>query len=60
VPRKDVYHRTVVEALLADGWTITADPLVLTYGGKDVYVDMGAEGTISAERAGWKIGKWIP
>jgi len=56
MPRKDVYHQTVVEALLADGWTITADPLVLTYGDKDVYVDMGAEGTISAERAGWKIG----
>ncbi len=56
MPRKDVYHGTVVEALLADGWTITADPLLLTYGDKDVYVDMGAEGTISAERAGWKIG----
>jgi hypothetical protein len=56
MPRKDVYHRTVVDALLADGWTITADPLLLTYGGRDVYVDVGAEDTISADRAGQKIG----
>lgn len=56
MPRKDVYHRTVVAALLADGWTITADPLLLTYGGRDVYVDVGAEDTISADRAGQKIG----
>jgi len=56
MPRKDVYHRTVVDALLADGWTITADPPLLTYGGRDVYVDVGAEDTISADRAGHKIG----
>lgn len=56
MPRKDVYHGTVIEALIADGWTITADPLLITYGGKDVYVDVGAEDTISAERAGQKIG----
>jgi XisH protein len=56
MPRKDVYHGTVVEALIADGWTITADPLLLTYGGKDVYVDVGAEDAIGAERAGLKIG----
>ncbi len=56
MPRKDVSHGTVVEALIADGWTITADPLLLTYGGKDVYVDVGAEDAIGAERSGLKIG----
>jgi len=56
MPRKDTYHQTVVEALTTDGWIITADPLILSYGGRDVYVDIGAEGTIGAERAGQKIG----
>jgi hypothetical protein len=56
MPRKDVYHETVVEALRADGWTITADPLLLAYGGKDVYVDLGAEYPIGAEKEGRKIG----
>ena len=56
MPRKDVYHETVVEALRADGWTITADPLLLAYGGKDVYVDLGAEIPIGAEKEGRKIG----
>src|SRR5437763_12589453 len=54
--RKDVYHQTVVEALRADGWTITADPLLLAYGGKDVYVDLGAAYPIGAEKEGRKIG----
>src|SRR5579885_1334412 len=56
MPRKDIYHQTVVDALTADGWTITADPLLLAYGGKDVYVDLGAQHTIGAEKGGRKIG----
>ena len=36
MPRKDFYHEVVVNALIKDGWTITDDPLVLSYGGKDV------------------------
>jgi hypothetical protein len=50
--RKDVYHQIVVDALIADGWRITADPLLLAYGGKDVYVDLGAEHPIGAEKEG--------
>lgn len=56
MPRRDVYHQTVIDALTADGWVITDDPLILTYGGRDLYMDIGAEDTISAERAGKKIG----
>jgi hypothetical protein len=26
-----------------DGWTITDDPLILSYGSRDLYVDLGAE-----------------
>lgn len=43
MPARDVYHNAVKAALIADGWTITHDPYRVEYGGKDVYVDLGAE-----------------
>ena len=43
MPAKDIYHACVKNALIKDGWTITHDPLRLPLGGKDVYVDFGAE-----------------
>ncbi|MEB3342175.1 element excision factor XisH family protein [Okeania sp.] len=53
---RDIYHNTVVEALKTDGWKITNDPLYLGYGGKHLYVDLGAEKTaIAAEKNGQKI-----
>jgi hypothetical protein len=56
MPAKDIYHDIVVAALKADGWTITDDPLRLKYGGRKLYVDLGAErNTIAAEKAGEKI-----
>ena len=56
MPARDFYHADVVRALLADGWRITADPLVLPVGGRDLYIDLGAENsTIGAEREGQKI-----
>jgi hypothetical protein len=56
VPAKNIHHDVVVHALRADGWTITHDPLTLSYGGKDLYVDLGAERlTLAAERAGQRI-----
>ncbi len=56
MPAKNVYHDAVVHALTTDGWTITHDPLTLSYGGKDLFVDLGAERVaIAAERAGQRI-----
>lgn len=56
MPARDLYHHTVVHALLADGWEVTHDPLSLSYGGRDLYVDLGAEReTIGAEKEGQKI-----
>lgn len=55
MPRRDIYHEIVVAALTADGWIITDDPLYLAYGGRDMYVDLGAERPIGAEKAGQKI-----
>ena len=55
MPARDLYHENVRKALIADGWTITDDPYILTYGKKDVYVDLGAERPIAAEKEGEKI-----
>jgi hypothetical protein len=56
MPARDTYHDLVVRALEHDGWTITADPLRLTYGQRDFYVDLAAEhATVAAERGQRKI-----
>src|SRR5947209_20607344 len=53
--RPDVYHEAVRHALEKDGWAITHDPLTLSVGGRDIYVDLGAEQPIAAEKEGRKI-----
>ena len=55
MPKQDVFHDTVKRILIADGWSITHDPLVLPFGRRNVYVDLGAELPIGAEKAGRKI-----
>lgn len=50
MPARDLYHDAVRNALIKDGWRITHDPYTLSYGGRDVYVDLGAERVIGAER----------
>ena len=53
---RDLYHDTVVEALKADGWTITHDPYHVAYGNRNLYIDLGAErATIAAEKNDRKI-----
>jgi len=56
MPARDIYHDNVKQALSKDGWTITDDPLHLKWGAKDMYVDLGVEKLIAAEKAGRKIG----
>jgi hypothetical protein len=56
VSARNIYHDVVVAALIADGWTITDDPLTLQYGGRDLFVDLAAEKpVIGAEKAGRQI-----
>lgn len=58
MPARDIYHAAVIKALVADGWTITNDPLYLAYGGRELYVDIGAERvTIAAERDNQKFSE---
>lgn len=55
MPAKDTYHNTVKKALEKDGWNITQDPLIIQYGSKDLFVDLGAEKVLAAEKHGRKI-----
>ena len=47
---RDVFHQAVKQGLTKDGWTITADPLIVAFGGVDLYIDLGAERLIAAEK----------
>lgn len=55
MPAKDIYHDAVKKALVKDGWIITNDPYILSIGRKDLFVDLGAEKLISAEKGKEKI-----
>lgn len=45
-----------MQALTEEGWDITHDPLLLSYGGKDLYVDLGADRLmIAAQRRKQRI-----
>ncbi len=56
MPAKDKFHDVVKAALQKDGWQITHDPLLLrTQGITDMYVDLGAQKLIAADRYGEKI-----
>lgn len=55
MPRQDIYHNAVKNALIKDGWIIQHDPLILAFGRRNVYVDIGAEAPITAEKEGRKI-----
>jgi hypothetical protein len=55
MPARDIYHNTVKNALIKDDWTITHDPLSLKWGKKDMYVDLGAERLLAAEKSGRRI-----
>jgi len=55
MPAKDIYHEQVKNALIKDGWTITHDPYIMTFGQTDVFADLGAERALAAEKGNEKI-----
>ena len=60
MPARDIYHHTVKTALIADEWIVTHDPYRIEYGGKDAYIDLGAEReatdvVLAAERGATRI-----
>ncbi|MEM6396808.1 MAG: element excision factor XisH family protein [Bacteroidota bacterium] len=49
--RKDLFHEEFKEALIADGWEITDDPLVITFkDDRKVKIDLGAERILGAQK----------
>ncbi|MGF1491828.1 MAG: element excision factor XisH family protein [Microcoleaceae cyanobacterium] len=52
---KDIFHNAVKVALQKDGWAITHDPYPLAVGGVEMYIDLGAEQLLGAERDDRKI-----
>jgi hypothetical protein len=55
MPKLDIIHNAVKQALIKDGWTITADPFIIEYKKTKLYADLGAERPIAAERSGLRI-----
>lgn len=52
---RDVIHNAVKNALIKDGWDITADPYTIKFKGAKVFVDLATEMPIAAERGGERI-----
>ena len=51
----DTIHDAVRDALVKDGWAITADPFKIEYGGVRLYADSAADRPLAAERHGRAI-----
>jgi hypothetical protein len=43
MPRRDKIHYIVKQAFINDGWNVTDDPYVISYGKRFLFVDIGAE-----------------
>jgi hypothetical protein len=43
MPQYDLYHDTVKNALIKDGWVITDDPFTIEFKGVYLYADLSAE-----------------
>ena len=50
MPNKDLFHTAVRNALEKDRWKITHDPLFLNFAQVEMFVDLGAEPLIAAEK----------
>ena len=55
MPARDTFHDSVKLALQKDDWIITHDPLTLEIGLRQVYIDLGAEKLIAAQKDNQEI-----
>jgi hypothetical protein len=55
MPRRDMYHYQIRRAVEKDGWTVTDDPMQITWEGKDYSPDLGAERLLAAQKGTEKI-----
>lgn len=57
MPQRDTIHRIVKHAIVKDGWEITDDPYVISYGERFLFVDLGVtESNILGQIQGQFIG----
>jgi XisH protein len=52
---RDFYHYQVKNALIKEGWNITADPFQISVEDVDFEIDLAAEPLIAADKNGQKI-----
>lgn len=55
MPRRDIHHDVVKRTLQGNGWIITHDPLPYRIDDDQIFIDLGAERVIGAERGNIKI-----
>jgi XisH protein len=55
LPARDSIHETVKDAVIKDGWEITDDPYVISYGDRFLFVDLGASGFIGVRQGNKQI-----
>ena len=55
MPARGLFHFEVRRSLEQDGWIVTHDPYRVNWGGKDTYIDLGAERLLAAERGDERI-----
>lgn len=55
MPKLDIIHNAVKNALINDDWVITDDPYIIQYRRTTLYADLGAERPIAAERDNQKL-----
>lgn len=55
MPKPDLYHNCVCNALRKDNWSVTHEHMSLQYGKRTVNIDIGAEKLIAAEKGKTKI-----
>ena len=55
MPAKDIVHNAVCSALIKEGWEITKDPLTVPFEGVNLFIDLGAEKLIAAQKGKEKI-----
>lgn len=49
MPKRDSIHYQVKQALINEGWNITDDPYVISYGKRFLFVDLAAESNTNVE-----------
>jgi hypothetical protein len=56
MPKRDILHDVVKQALVKSGWEITDDPYRIHYGERFLYVDLGVEAPALGSNDGQIVG----